>query len=264
MGDLFKGIEPEKSEEDLPDVLKGKSPEEVYRALQQEYLEIKTQDDVEKAKIQAERDALKAQIQNAPQMTAPQMATPQQSDTLLWNDPDTVMQKLKAEMVAPLQEIAGSLRASNRNTFLMQLQQENKMDEWEKYGGEIEQVVNSLHPNAQSRPEAYQAARSYVRGIHADDIIKEKVTASTEETVKAVLEKLGLNDKVSEVIVEDRPQQSLFQRNTGIPYAGGTRRIDLGKLTDSSPVLTKEQHAVAKRFNMTPKEYIEYMEKDDE
>jgi hypothetical protein len=193
-----------------------------------------------------------------------QQPVQQQRDDTLWAGAEDIVSKVRAEMAAPLAAIANSMRTTNRTAFAIQLQQAGKQDDWSKYGAEIEQVVNTLHPDAQSRPEAYQAAYSYVRGMHVDDIVKAQNTAVVEDTIKSVLSKLGLGDKVQEVIREEKAPQNLFQRQIGVPVMGTSKTVDLSKLSNASPALTAEQARVAKRFGMDAAEYLKYMEEPNE
>jgi hypothetical protein len=242
---------------DLPEPLRGKSPVEVYRALYNEFEAIKKMEDAEKAQLRAEKTTLENIVKNAPKMPAYQ---PPVQEEPLWTGPDDIVNKVRAEMGVPLKQMAESLRATNRNNFVMGLKQSGKQDEWEKYGGEIEQAVNAFALDAQSRPEAYEAAYSYIRGTHVDEILKEKLATTTEDTVKVVLEKLGFTDKISEVIQDNTPPPSLFQRQTGVPHVGKGRSVNLEKLVPKHQALSAEQLRIAVKFGMTPEEYVKNME----
>lgn len=256
MSNLFKGIEPE---DELPEPLKGKSSVEVFRALQKEFDEIHRMNEVEKETLSGKVKALEDVIKNTPKIPQQQYQQPAQEEPL-WTGPDDIVNKVRQEMVTPLANMADNMRAINRNNFIMKLQQGGKTSDWEKYGGEIEQAISAFAPAAQSRPEAYEAAYSYVKGIHVDEIIEERTATTTEETVKVVLEKLGYKDRIPEVIQDNAPPQNLFQRQTGVPHVGKSRTVDLNKLNAVAPTLSAEQLRVARNFGMTPEEYIKHLE----
>lgn len=249
----------------LPEQLQEKTREQIYELLSQEH---QRESALQKAQHELELEKLK----NAPAPPVsqiPQQATVQspyangQQPVDLWTDPDKYLDNQMRQRLTPLvQSVANSLQSTNRETFKQNIGAEN----WDKYGEEIERFIRTLNPATRQDPQAYKAAWDYVRGMHTDDIVEERVSKATKEAVTHVLQELGIaQDRISEITGGNKPPQqqqrqqtSLFQNNIGTatPESGKSR-----KFTPNIPPrskLTPEQQRVAKGFGMTDEEYIAY------
>jgi predicted transcriptional regulator len=254
MDELFKGIDPKETEKEsnLPDELKGKSAEEIYKMLQEEHNKELGTVETEKAKLEAEKAALervgKSEVTKPTQVYHPT----QEQEQDLWTDPNAFLTKQLEQRIAPIvADFSQSMRQANRDNFAAKI----GTDEWGKFGGEIEQFVNGLAPIVQKSPEAYATAYTFVRGMHADEIVEDKVSKAVEKAIQETLKNLGLEEKISEVIVEEKQPKSLFQRNTGVPVVSANKRSVKFDSLKPSPGLTLEERKAAIGFGMTEAEY---------
>ncbi len=273
----------DQSKDDLPEALKDKTPKEIYEMMNSEHNRVMT-DTVQQMAQRAAPAPVKPEVipKAPPTAVQPQTVQPEEPpDQHL--DPDGFMDYQFGKRLGPiLQQQVTIARGQNRNFFKQSVGEE----EWGKYGVEIEQFMDGLHPQVQSHPDAYQRARDIVMSSHKDEIVEEETNKRTVATVTKTLAGLGMTpEQITQALKataagtplqtvvqktqdaqEQAARQSLFQGNTGIrqpivdalkntvqavypkPGEGGGRK--------------KERHpdakAVMDAFGMTDEEYTEY------
>lgn len=299
MSDLFEGLpdnlpkgEEEKNKSNLPEQLQGKSPEEMYQMLSEEHQReverIKAQQFDQQQSGQGQQQQQSQQASQQQQQQAPQQRQPyvpsynpyqgygqqqqQEQEPDLFTDPDRFMEQQFNKRLQPLaQSYTQSLKETNKQAFRHQIGEE----EWERYGDEISQFIDSLSPQIQIQPQAYQTAYNFVRAQHVDEIANQKATQQASEKLQETLLKLGVSpDRLKEVMAGEEQSQpgnqqqapqtpsSLFQRNTGttaqVPHTaassgGGGQNGSKGKRR-----LSETERKLAEEFGMSEDEYSEY------
>ena len=261
----------------LPEQLQGKSPEEVYEALREEHNRV-----MNEYKAQKLDEALKGKEEQGVNPHPPkqrgrvddarryqQAPPPPQSNEEepdYWTDPKGFMENQLNRRLSPLiQTQTAALRGTNKQMFMQKMG-----DEWQKYGDEIEQFVDALHPQLQVDPRAYQQAYNYVRSLHLDEIIEEQADSRAAQKLADRLADAGMEqEQIASIISGASPQQiqqqsesrSLFQTPTGVPRTGssstGAPRQNVGVQTKRK-AYSAEEKKIMEQFGMSPKEYDEY------
>jgi hypothetical protein len=296
MSDLFQGLpdnvpkgEEEKQESNLPQELQGKSPEEMYQLLSNEHqreverLKAQKLDEMQQSQQSGQQESQQQQSQQQYQQPQQPTYSPsyspygqqsqgQQQSADLFTDPDRFMDEQFNRRLQPLaQSYTQSLKETNKQQFINSIGNE----EWEKYGSEIQQFIDSLSPQIQIQPQAFQTAYNFVRAQHVDEIASQKATQQASEKLQETLLKLGVSpDRLKEVMSEEQGTQpgsqekasqqssSLFQRNTGasssVPHmaassGGGSSGQSKGKRR-----LSETERKLAEEFGMSEDEYSEY------
>lgn len=294
MSDLFQGLpdnlpkEEEKS--NLPEQLQGKTPEQMYEILSQEHQReverIKAkQFDEQQQKQQQPQQQQQQQSQQRPSQgyrprqqpnyyvppTYPQGQQGQQEqEPDIFTDPDRFMDAQFKKRVEPLaQSYTQSLKETNKQNFRARIGEE----EWNKYGEEVEQFMESLSPQVQIQPQAFETAYNFVRAQHVDEIAKEKSEQQASEKLQETLLKLGISpDRLKEVAGQEgqgqqpgseETVQSLFQRPTGaassVPHtAASSGGGSTGGNKKGKRRLSDEERRLAEEFGMSEDEYLEY------
>lgn len=168
-------------EDDLPEELRGKSPEEIAKFIK-DSAELRATLD----QMQTERDGLKTQIDSqrtefdgmkaklaeleANAANANQQNQPPDADepASIWTDPD----KWHAERNRGVENVAlmsGMLTA--RMAFENSLSG-NDRNVWRKYTKEIDQTMNGFTPVQRTLPQSWGLALNVVKGNHMNDILK--------------------------------------------------------------------------------------------
>lgn len=271
----------EDSERLLPEQLQGKSAEEVYQALRDEHQRIMSQVKAEKydeMTSQGKQQKGKGKegphppggrsiVEGAQPQQYRQPPPPKQEEEVdYWTNPEEFMDRQFNKRLGPLvQTQTQALRGTNKQMFMQKVG-----EEWEKYGDEIEQFVNALHPQLQVDPRAYQQAYNYVRSLHLDEIIEEQADSRAAQKLAEKLADQGMDqEQIANIISGSTQQQikrqsessSLFQSPTGVPRTGssssGAARQSTGPQTKRK-AYSAEEKKIMEQFGMTPKEYDEY------
>lgn len=323
MSDLFSSLPDNLPEEEnqnqqqqsnLPEQLQGKSAEEVYQLLSQEHMKEVNQLKAEKFDQQQQQGSGENQQQSQQTQQAQQgyqqnyqqypsynqqTYNPYQygqgfqqqqqqgyEEPSIWEDPDQYLDRKLQQRLNPLiQQNVQSMKETNKQVFRQQIGQ----DEWNRFGNEIEQFVNSLSPQLQADPRAYQQAYNFVRASHVDEIANERANQQANQKLRSTLQQLGVPEEKIQSIVSDasqsgnqaqvqqaaqqqlnqqqpqyqQPNSSLFQNFTGtVPHVnnpqGGT---NAGSGSSGGGVkLTEAQKQMAEAFGMSHKEYADYAE----
>ncbi len=241
----------------LPDALKGKTQEEIYKLLKEEH-------DREVAEMKAAQQAQIAQPVQTVQTTQttqptypvfspppPNVPDTQTAEPDLFSQPEQYMERQFQQRIAPLAEtVAENMRATNKEVFRGRIGEE----EWKRYGAEIEQFVGTLHPSVRMNMGAYDAAYRYIRGTKVDDIVAEASKKAAEDAVAQALTAYGIQPQP----VQQQQQQrtSLFQPQVGV-VASPTPPAHFTMPAQKKAKLSDEQKRIATAFGQTEDEYLE-------
>lgn len=285
--DIFSDGDKEETQSNLPEELRGKSPEEIYATLASEHEKevnaVKGQFSEQLSSLNEKLESISApkQSQRPPQYVPPQFQQ-QQEEPDLYTDQEGFMEHQFNKRLGPFVQTM----AQNSRHFGRQLFQQKNAEGYDKYKDEIEQFVDGLSPQVQANPQAYDMAYKFIIGTHADDIIKEKTnSAATEKAVQLVsmaLEKLGVdadNIDINSIFnggeeEETKSTSSLFQRQTGtktkaspnIPKAEtGVGQAPSYKGSDGKKKLSAEDKKMMQIFEFDdPDEYLRYKEMNND
>lgn len=254
---LFADKTPPKEDPDanLPDPLKGKSKEEMYNMLREEHdRELQAKENELLKKKLAEVPAQQP-VYQPPQPTFQQPA----QETSLYTDPDKFMEEQLNKRLAPL---VNTFQQSSVELAKEQFKSAIPPDEWEKYGGEMEQFVENVDPRIKgSQPlNTWKAAQNYVRGKHLDEIADARASNKAKELLKEILAETGADEgKLGEYFnrsATPAPRSSLFQAGTGtIPQSSPPRKMSTA--TQPKARLDSLQQKIADAFGMSSDEYTE-------
>lgn len=288
---LFSGLpdnlpQDKKEESALPEELQGKSPEEMYQMLASENERLlKEKEDEYKQSQQNQQVTSNQQTQQGRGYVPPNVGstqtqgnwnygnqgTPaggQQEEVDYWSDPEKFMdQQLQRRMQPIVQTTVQSVRGANKSNFVRDVGDE----EWNKYGGEVEQLIDSFSPQVQMHPDAYKQAYNIVMANHLDEVTNSKAEKIASEKLQRTLMNLGISeDQLKEALGDESPSQgegqqsqsraSLFQRNIGVKPSveSGSRGNAAPKNNGSRPKLTEREKMIAQEFGMEPSEYKEW------
>lgn len=283
---LPKGKQPEQ-EVVLPDELKGKTPQEIYARLSQEHQRVVGDLDkdhqLEVANLRSQQPPPVQQQQQQPQPQQQpgqqqqvagypyqQVGTEEEPDFL--TQPDQYIERQFQKRMAPL---VGSFMNSQKEAAKALFQQQVGKEEWDKYGKDITEFVDKLHPTLQVDVRSFHSAYKVVRGDHVDEIANARAVQIAEQTVKKVLTSLnipGLSEEKIGAILQgggeqgeqtgqqkQKPASSLFQPATGtVPHTEGPRPFATEQQQQGTVKLTPLQKQMAEEFGMTDQEYAEY------
>lgn len=262
---LFKNLpnagDQKKGDEDLPEELKGKSPSEIFKTLQAAHIQEMAQTQQDYA-TKLEHLALvppAAPVASpAQQQQMPQQPEPEPQFDL--SNPDAYLDHQVNKKLAPLVQ---SVVASGRETG-RQLAKQKYKDDFDKWGAEIEQFVDSTSPQMQLNPGVYDIARNFVRGQHVDEIIKERTESGLKEAVRSTLGELGfdvgeVDSRMAERQAAAQPaaRPSLFanrQVSVSVPRSGAAANGGNG----ARGKLSQAEKLMCEKFNMSEEEYIQY------
>ena len=275
-GEQAPNVEPPEQESNLPEELQGKSPDEMYELLKKEHENVVNKLKAEKFDQSTKDPKPTPQKQQGPSPHHPPTVGPGDGTGIsyggskpppdIYTDPEGFMEQQLNRRLQPLiQTQTHALRGANRQLFQQQIK-----DDWEKFGDEIEQFVDALHPQLQVDSRAYQQAYNYVRSLHLDEIVEEKSKSRSTETLATALADAGLEPEQIAAIVSRTgagvvPQQkqelgSLFQSRTGIPVTASSvssSRSDV-PATGRGSRYTPQEKRMMEEFGMNPKEWDEY------
>jgi hypothetical protein len=241
------------AEPQLPTELQGKSPAEIYQILSNEHNRVLTERELE-----IRRESVRGAPQEPPKPAAsaaqfgpqPPVSGGGEEPNIL-TDPDGFMERQFAKRINPLyQSVLASQKHTNKQLFVNQV----GADEYQRYGPEIEQFVEGLTPPAQMDPRCYQAAYTYVRGLHVDEIVER----GSETKIKKKLDELrelGVDTSKLDQPVAPVAQPNLFGNRTVSPASVPTSRPAKQKVS-----LNQEEQRMARAFNMTDEEYASQRE----
>lgn len=233
--DLFSSTPPKEPESNLPEELKGKSVDEVYTILSQEHTKemdtLKGEFSTQISDINTKLEGIKT-VPTQPTRQAPptQFQPPQPPQKVsIFEDEDGFMDQQFGQRIMPLANaITQNSRYMGRELFI----QKHK-EEYDKYGEEIEKLVDGFAPMVQADPRAYDTAYNFVMGTHAKDLVKEagqqKGLEMAKNVVSMLTEALDISADdprvsgviaalggVPEGVTPAEPQRSsLFQQKTG-------------------------------------------------
>lgn len=140
-----------------------------------------------------------ASQQSAAQQAAARQQATQMASTLkeigegLYSDPEKSLEKFaamqQAEMGQQVGQTIGNVLTPLYHAQAASAREIAKTDDrdlWNKYGSEIEQVVNALPLAQRANPEAYKAAAKIVRGNHFEEIATERAQAIAAQASSGV------------------------------------------------------------------------------
>jgi len=266
---------------ELPAELQGKTPEEIYTSMSTaHHQEVEAAVNKTKADIVDKAAAAKPGEpkpgekpkygpytpgqQQPGQQPGQQQQAQQQPDQYL--DPEGFMEAQFDKRIAPLATATvAAMRESNKQGFVNSLPE----GEYDKYGEEIEQMVNGFAPQVQMHPNAYRVAYNYARSLHVDEISTAKGDEIANQKLTKVLAGLGISPEAVKTAMESGepvrakgPQStsSLFQPNVGVPVVETSTPTVTPSSTPVKKVnkKTEEQKRIMGEFGMTDKEYDEY------
>lgn len=251
----------------IPEQLKGKSPEEMYQMLSDENERL-----LREERDKAEQEYKKStpppiQGQQRQQPSYPQQYPQQyqqQNEPDPYTDPEGFMDVQFQRRMQPLvNNTVNSLRSVNRSNFTQAVAKED----WEKYSGEVEAIIDNFSPQIQMHPDAYKQAYNIVLANHMDEVVGSKAEKIASERLQRTLLELGIGPEQLQGVLngdgppkqEERP--SLFQRNVGV-RTPVTERANSSHTPYSPPKgsggLSQEEKEIAKKFGMEPDEYKDW------
>lgn len=230
----------QKKEEELPEKLRGKSEEDLVKALEEaEALKASlTTKDTELASLKTtseaqrtELDGVKAKLTeleanaNNPRRRASDGENSNVGPASVFVNEEQAFLDRTAPLRAQVAQ-AGSLSARMTAREAVQNAKEGRVEIriWDKYANEINTLMAHEHPDRQIDPRAWANAFIYVKGLHMGEILDAK-------------------DKKSEFFAESG--------TTG--GGGGMQTDDKGEKDQLSP----QELEIAKKFKMTPEKYLE-------
>lgn len=280
--DLGQNGGQQEEESNLPESLRGKTPQEIYEMMNEEHNRVVNQTVTELTQQFGQQQPSQQQQQQPRIPKAPPYRPRQEEEEPpdLNYDPDGFMEYQFNKRLTPiLQQQVEIARGQNRNFFQSKIGDE----EWKKYGPEIEQFVDNLHPQIQAHPEIYQRAYDLARSSHYDENIEEESNKRSLGTVTKVLASMGYTpEQVTDILksvangtplekltqqsndaVQQNARQGLFQPNTGVkPMVDPLKTSVQSAYPKTGPTKKKERHpdaqAVMEAFGMDEKEYSQY------
>lgn len=295
MAKMF-GEQEQKEESNLPEPLRGKTPDEVFKILQEEHnrvvndIKAKAFDDQEEANknkpnfqqpkpgqqppqgAQTPPGVRPGQTPPQPQGQAPTLPQGGQGDgrgqVSYWQDPAGFLdQQLNARLAPMVQAQVAGMRGTNKQLF-----QQRAAKDYEKYGEEMEAFIDNLAPQLQAHPEAYNQALNFVKSQHLNEIIEEERKSARSAGLAEALADEGVDpETIARIVAKSGGQQaqqpqpqtvtSLFQSPTGIPrVAQGSQSPaaqQQGNPGRRGGQYTPEERKMMEQFDMTPEEYEE-------
>lgn len=238
----------------LPEVLKGKTPEEIFKILQAEHISEMSAETQRHASTM-EQIATRPAPQQYPFVPPSQQQAPVAPQEFDIANPDAYLQDQVNRRMAP---IVASMAQAGRDTGRSLLTAKISPEEWKKYGADIEQLIDGMAPAAQAQPRAYESAYNVVRSMHIDEIITERVGTEAKKLAGQILtemgvdaSKLGGNGEVS------TPRPSIFQGRTGVATSA-PRSTSAALGGAGKPKLSEAEKLMCSKFEMTEDEYILY------
>lgn len=262
----------------LPEELQGKSPEEMYEMLTAENERLLEEQKKKLAESQQQSGQPQQQQQSQQGQQGQQVPyTPpaqnwnyggqgqSQEEIDYWSDPEKFMNQQLDRRLQPLvQTTVQSLRGTNRSNFIRDVGQE----QWQKYGPEVEQLMDSFNPQLQMNPEAYKQAYNIVLAGHIDEVSESKAEQLAAQKLQTTLEKLGIGPEQLEGLANEsqgqqqqQQRQSLFQRNIGVPVVETGSQSGSSNPRGSKPKgkrLSAEEREMAEAFGLTDDEYRDW------
>lgn len=275
MAKVFEGVPPvvpvkpdEGVQSQLPEELKGKSAEEVFSALSTEHTKVMTEAELKHQTELANRPAAVEEPKPVPRPAPVPAQQAQEEEPDFLTDPDGFMEQQFNKRLEPLaRQTVESQKATNREVFWSKAGNED----FEKYGGEVDDFINKLHPMLQGNFKSYEAAYDYVRSRHVDEI--SETMAEKKATVKLmeVLQKKGLSsEEITQFIGSDKPapepapSTGLFRPVTGLQQIGNVRSTPFNPEKVKARVTDPKERAIMAEFDMTDEEYIEYRDQNSD
>lgn len=223
----------QKKEEELPEKLRGKSEEDLVKALD-DALAHKTALDAAVAEgtaTKAELATAKTEIETIKaKMVELENKPPQRRESDQPTGPKSVFEnedEAFAQRTAPLNArltVAGSLaaRMTCKEAIENGANSRTELRIWNKYANEVNTLMSKEHPDRQIDPRGWMNAFIYVKGIHSAELLE----AAAKKT---------------DVFAESGSQ------------GGG----DGMKVEEKKDELSPAEIEIAKKFNMTPEKYLE-------
>lgn len=257
MAKVFGQPEPEEQTSNLPEQLRGKTPEEIYELTKAEHERVvnslKAQKYDESSKAPEQGKPAQTQQRQAPQQqqgyqqghqptlskSIPSEPTGAQKPVRYWEDPEGFLNQQLQQRLAPLVETqVNNLRETNRQLFEQQIQQNaDEKEFYESHKDEVQDFMNALNPQIQADSRAYKKAYEYVKSQHLDEIIEKERTKSRTAGLAEALADAGMDpDQIAAIVAKSsgnagngnasQPDNagyssSLFQPTTGIPRTAG-------------------------------------------
>lgn len=270
---------PEPPKVEMPEALKGKSSEEVFKALSEEHDRVLKEavNDV-KAKFAtppepkpappapAPGPAPQPQPGGYPPTDFPGAASQGEPDPGL--EPGKYLDNQLAQRVTPY---VTSMVAAGRETGRSLLATKVGEEDWKAFGAEIETFVDQLDPKVQANPKSYTVAYNYVRAMHLDEIVSKQTETKANKKLKDALTKLGVDEAQMATVLrgegpapapEGAAQSSLFSAPTGtqVPTTVPTKPPVAPAVTPGAgkAPLTDEEKILMGQFKMTEDEWREY------
>ncbi len=288
-------VAPKAAAEEVPPEIEGLTPVQVLEKAKAENARIvaeltgtftqtlKDQATASTPPAQARRAAQAAQQGPQPQAPpqqqqqsfyTPPVAAMDEEEASILTNPTEFVSKIVERRVGGLQQAAVQ---SSRNLAKTVFTGQNP-DDMKKYGEEVEQFVNGLHPASQMTIEAYSTGLAFVKSQHLTDIeanIRQGANAGaagivarsmatqgyTEEQITAVVKDLGPAPPPApeQVAGIQAPTSSLFQRNVGVPVTERGRVVSavsaVSAASPTEPSMSQEEKRLAGEFGMTEAEW---------
>jgi len=254
-----QGDEPPK--EELPEELKGKSPQEVFKTVREKYFE---ELNAYKQKMGEQGSAGEPQAGQSPVETPPIQTPPVQNQPNIpvspippteeeavdfFSNPDQYLDAQLKKRLGPLVEtFANAQRTLGKDRIRQQIKEKEGSDElYKKYEPEMDKFVSQLAPQVQADPRAYEVAFNYVRSLHFEDEVESKAKKIAQD----VLKEMGVTPPEPEA--PPKPTNYFGTGNVPVTPPGQPR-------TKPKPTakLTPEQEKVANAMGMTAEEYVEW------
>lgn len=253
---LPKPEEPPKPASNLPEALQGKNVEEVYASLKDEHERVLRE---REAEILAQKPQAPV-YQQPPVQQAPVIPQPQ-PELEYYQDPGRFLEEQLNKRVAPLVDAQVQ---NNKQVAREVFRNSLPPGEWDKYQGEIEQFVSQVAPQALASNAlgVYNAAITFIRGNHIEEIVKERSRSEAKNILKEVLAETGGDESRFNSYFEPaqpQPRTSLFQSTTGtIPKTAPARPAASAGNAPAKTKLSDEEHKVAVHFGMSDEEYAKW------
>jgi hypothetical protein len=252
--DLPKPEEQPKTASSLPEELQGKSVDEVYSKLREEHERVLREREAELA----QKPQAPVYQQQPPVQQAPVIPQQPQPELEYYQDPGRFLEEQLNKRVAPLVDAQVQ---NNKQVAREVFRNSLPPGEWDRYQGEIEQFVSQVAPQALASNAlgVYNAAITFIRGNHIEEIVKERSSSEAKRILKEVMAETGGDEAGFNRFFEPsqpQPRTSLFQSPTGtIPKTAPARPAASAGNAPAKTKLSDEEHKVAVHFGMSDAEY---------
>ena len=263
--DKVPPVAPPKVDSQLPEELKGKSADEIYTALSEEHNSLTTAAEL---KHQTELAEARKPIEEPGPPAPPFVPPPQEEEEPnILTDPDGFMEKQFDKRLAPLaRQTIESQRTANKEIFRSRIGNE----EYEKYGQEMDEFMDKLHPMLQGNFKSYEAAYDFVRSRHFDEIADGMADKKATTKLMGILQKKGLSpEEITQFIAGEEPvtksvtnQSGLFKPVTGLQQISNAKVIPFNPATVKARITDPDERRMMEEFGMTDEEYVSYRDQN--